>query len=45
MKRYLFVILTFMAISNFCSAQVYNKLTLEDIYQNDIFKINSVWDL
>lgn len=42
MKRNLLIALTLTLFSGLSSAQEYKKLTLENMYENNIFKINSV---
>ena len=45
MKRNLLILLVIFLISGLGLAQEHEKLTLEDIYKNNIFKINSVLGL
>ncbi|MCK5104806.1 MAG: DPP IV N-terminal domain-containing protein, partial [Cyclobacteriaceae bacterium] len=45
MMRNYFILLTLLLIPRIISAQKSTKLTLEDMYQNNIFKINSVQGL
>ena len=45
MKRTILIILVILLLSEFGSAQEIQKLTLEDIYENNIFNLNSVRSL
>ncbi|MCK5369956.1 MAG: DPP IV N-terminal domain-containing protein, partial [Cyclobacteriaceae bacterium] len=45
MKRTILIVLVILLLSEFGSAQEIQKLTLEDIYENNIFNINSVRSL
>ena len=42
MMRNFLILFALFLITGLSSAQEYEKLTLEDMYQNNIFKINSV---